>query len=1668
MSALAAVEPTGTAIKFVNSASGKDSNSGTSSSPYKTLKQAYSALQSTGGTIYLQEAIDITGNITLTPSYWSNGSSSITLANGKSIQIRRAAGHTDDYLFHITGTLTLDGDITIGGNSVKSDCGFIEVDGGTLNLKSATLRNSIAKDYAGAVYVKSGTFNMSGGTISGCELEATGEVNGGAVAISAGTFNMTGGTIKNNWIASNGSDAWGGGVCNNGGTFNFKGGTITGNSAQGTGSSGGGWGGGIYNKATLNLSGGTVSDNVATSMGGGIYTTSGAGGTATCSGTVTISDNSASYGGGICIGGPETSSIFKSTSSSANLIIKNNYADVSGGGIFVRAAGILLFNSGTLNISNNDAYSSGGGIATTGVKDTVSATNSAGNVQISNATITNNNKTSGLVGSASKGGGIFIEAGTLRFNSGSITSNNANTGGGVHIGVNGTFSMPGGNITSNTSAGNGAGVYHNGKIRMSGGAYVHTNNVVYLCASKYIEVTAALSTNPAAAVTPNSYTLGRAVARAEYGTKKGSLLNDKFYLTPKSPYLLRAGDYNTATDSDMVISRTYTIYYYKNLTGSADGHLGNDTKYWGEPITVRSAPTDSTKEFLYWNTGMKGEGSIIHPGHNHTANADISFYGQWTDKKFTVTFDANGGTGGPVPRSASVGSTFSLPASNENPTRPGFTFKYWTGQKSADVLDENGKWYREIVVNGTYIKRIRLTRLNSKSIEVMVQASNTASVKAPTWTDPVQSDDIIWHGVGAGSWDRGGVKYNFGAQIHMTDHKKDINDYITHIYAYDANGNALQSANTGSAYDLMFSPGDTWYTDRDTTLYAQWEAKKINVTFHRNTSGSDSTTAKQSFTAGVPGQSFSAKGWDNAKPGYKIIGWSHDPNATTATYSLLSGVSDAWIDKYSPSTDLYAVWQPYTITVVYHSGDANSIKYNGTAISESTLVNNYTHTFSYGTTDTNGLRNGTNASALYMTKTGHRWKNTWAFGDANGNLNGRTLHEDTAASGKSLAAAAGVSIDKGNQTVHVYGLWDENILTVNYYSNGATESFADALNPVGEGKNVLVRTTQYTYNQACSDGLMNYTSPSNYTYLGRAGYTATGNWGTSTSGGTLVNQDTKFSNGGALAGALGTSLASGNATVNVYAQWKANQYTATFDANGGTAASPNTMVRNYGEELGTLPTTSNPGYTFIGWFADKEGGEKITPETKMPAKNVTYYAHWKAENTVKVVYNGNGASNGKSVSEKVTSSDNGDGYFVKQNKGFTDFERTNYSFQGWNFEADKSSATASFKKADLPYNITFEELMEKVSALTGEDLPTVELYAAWDQYPELYSKNDEVLRFYEGEKVTKEDLLSNIAAVDKEDTTNSKELDIRILGVKYAEGKIVASVKQPAYTDEWGEDMPDDYLLDTWYLQLDKDDSPVTHTIIYAVTDSAGNTTEFEWKIEVVYNEFPEIEAEDYYFTLGEAVEGKITKAELLKKVRAWDYEDCKVHCPDGSLEGNNCLSESSPCTFMTENLQVIGFDANAFLNYVEPGYEVVTYKVVDAYGKETIRQATIYIMDDGEIPEGPSHGKEVRFINQKNYEKNASVSADGLSYEELEALNQQAIYQTGGLRIGSLWYEDDAYVSTLTSIWTEGAGPVEKWSFDMEDAEDVREFVKSNGIGNSKRSDGLVLFRSQFGGNSK
>ena len=74
-----------------------------------------------------------------------------------------------------------------------------------------------------------------------------------------------------------------------------------------------------------------------------------------------------------------------------------------------------------------------------------------------------------------------------------------------------------------------------------------------------------------------------------------------------------------------------------------------------------------------------------------------------------------------------------------------------------------------------------------------------------------------------------------------------------------------------------------------------------------------------------------------------------------------------------------------------------------------------------------------------------------------------------------------------------------------------------------------------------------------------------------------------------------------NEALTLYPVWNTNQYTITFDTNGGSEIAP--ITQDYGTAITAPAAPTRDGYTFMGW--------DMEIPTTMPAENMTITARWK-------------------------------------------------------------------------------------------------------------------------------------------------------------------------------------------------------------------------------------------------------------------------------------------------------------------------------------------------------------------------------------------------------------------------------------------------------------------------
>ena len=179
--------------------------------------------------------------------------------------------------------------------------------------------------------------------------------------------------------------------------------------------------------------------------------------------------------------------------------------------------------------------------------------------------------------------------------------------------------------------------------------------------------------------------------------------------------------------------------------------------------------------------------------------------------------------------------------------------------------------------------------------------------------------------------------------------------------------------------------------------------------------------------------------------------------------------------------------------------------------------------------------------------------------------------------------------------------------------------------------------------------------------------------------------------------------------ITVKAQWEINQYTITFDTNGGSEIAP--ITQDYGTEITAPDNPTRKGYTFKGW--DKE-----IPKT-MPAENITVKAQWEI-NQYTITFDTNGGSEIAPITQdygtEITAPDNP--------------TRKGYTFKGWDKEIPKTmpaeNITVKAQWEINQYTITFDTnggseiapiTQDYGTAITAPDNPTRKGYTfkGWDK-----------------------------------------------------------------------------------------------------------------------------------------------------------------------------------------------------------------------------------------------------------------------------------------------------------------------------------------------------------------
>lgn len=246
---------------------------------------------------------------------------------------------------------------------------------------------------------------------------------------------------------------------------------------------------------------------------------------------------------------------------------------------------------------------------------------------------------------------------------------------------------------------------------------------------------------------------------------------------------------------------SYTVSYNAN---GGSGAPGAQTKWYGETLTLSGTrPSRTGYNFSRWNTNTSNTGTAYNPGGAYTANSGATLYAIWSPYTYTVSYNANGGTGAPGSQTKTYGVNLTL--SSTRPTRTNYNFLGWgVSAGSTSVSYSPGSIYSanaaitlyavwQLAYTAPRITNLVTTRSNSSGT---VSDSDSYAKVSFSWTTDrtVSSIKIQYKRTATSSWSSTTVS---GSGTSGTVSK--ILSNIDPEYAYDIKVTVADSGGSSSA-----------------------------------------------------------------------------------------------------------------------------------------------------------------------------------------------------------------------------------------------------------------------------------------------------------------------------------------------------------------------------------------------------------------------------------------------------------------------------------------------------------------------------------------------------------------------------------------------------------------------------------------------------------------------------------------------------------------------------------------------------------------------------------------------------------------------------------------------------------------------------------------------------
>ena len=632
----------------------------------------------------------------------------------------------------------------------------------------------------------------------------------------------------------------------------------------------------------------------------------------------------------------------------------------------------------------------------------------------------------------------------------------------------------------------------------------------------------------------------------------------------------------------------YTVSFNAN---GGSGAPASQTKLYGLDMTLSSTvPTRSGYTFKGWGTSSTSTTASYQPGGTYTSNSARTLYAIWESNApttYTVSYNANGGSGAPASQTKTHGVTLTL--SSTKPTRSGYTFLGWSTSSSATSASYSA--------GGSYSTNASCTMYavwscsHSSTSQHYVtgcdweRTCNNCGVVTATGTThgPYSYSDWVYYSTSqhrrTKSCDYGDYStYEYGSHSKTTEYEQ-YSSTQHKYYSYCSTCASMIGSASYEAHDFTSttSGGKTVSVCNDCG-YTKESVQTYTVSYNAN--GGSGAPSSQTKTHGV---TLTLSSVAPTRTGYTFMGWGTTSSSTSASYSAGGSYTN------NASITLYAIWNcPHSsATQNYVTGCDWQRVCNtcGTILSTGTTHGPYTYT----------------AWEYYSTSQHVRYKNC-SYGDYSeeqyqGHALTTKFEQYTASQHKYYSHCSECDSMVGNASTEAH-------------SFTSTESNGNIIYTCSEcGYSYSVKKT-YTVSYNANGGI---NPPSSQTKIHgetltlsssiptRDGYDFKG-WSASSSATSAT-----YSAGGSY---------TSNESITLYAVWQKTIFTISYNANGGSGA-PASQTKTIGQSvtISTVqPTKTN--HAFMGWATSSTA---TTPnyyggETYYADESVTLYAVWVERN----------------------------------------------------------------------------------------------------------------------------------------------------------------------------------------------------------------------------------------------------------------------------------------------------------------------------------------------------------------------------------------------------------------------------------------------------------------------